>query len=49
MRFSGYLKDCRVSPLQSQCMRKGPSKQGRQVQFEINKFTKPISYTDKNR
>ena len=48
-RFSGYLKDCRECPLQSQCMRKIPTKQGRQVQFEINKDTKPISYTDKMR
>jgi len=49
IRFLGYLKDCRVCPLQSQCMRKVPTKQGRQVQFEINKSTKPISYTDKMR
>jgi transposase len=49
VRFSGYLKDCRVCPLQQQCMRKAPTKQGRQVQFEINKNTKPVSYTDKMR
>ena len=49
VRFSGYLKDCRVCALQTQCMRKAPIKQGRQVQFEINKSTKPISYTDKMR
>jgi len=49
VRFSGYLKDCRVCPLQQKCMRKSPTKQGRQVQFEINKSTKPISYTDKMR
>lgn len=49
VRFSGYLKDCRVCPLQQQCMRKEPTKQGRQVQFEINKSSKPISYTDKMR
>jgi len=49
VRFSGYLKDCRVCPLQSQCMRKPPSKQGRQVQFEINKSSKPITYTAKMR
>ena len=42
IRFSGYLKDCRVCPLQSQCMRKVPTKQGRQVQFEINKSTNPF-------
>ncbi|ABM03213.1 transposase, IS4 family [Psychromonas ingrahamii 37] len=49
VRFSGYLKDCRVCPLQAQCMRKVPSKQGRQVQFETNKADKYISYTDKMR
>jgi hypothetical protein len=49
VRFSGYLKDCRVCPLQSQCMRKVPSKQGRQVQFETNKADKYFSYTDKMR
>ncbi len=37
VRFSGYLKDCRACPLQSQCMRKGLSERGRQVQFEISK------------
>ncbi|HEY5716349.1 MAG TPA: transposase [Psychromonas sp.] len=30
-------------------MRKPPSNQGRQVQFEINKSRKPISYTAKMR
>jgi hypothetical protein len=49
VRFSGYLKDCRVCPLQSQCMRRVPSKQGRQVQFEMNKTDKHISCTDKMR
>jgi len=49
VRYSGYLKDCRVCPLQTQCMRKKPIKQGRQVQFEINVSAKPISYTDKMR
>ena len=48
-RYSGYLKDCRVCPLQSQCMRKEPTKQGRQVQFETNRAGKHISYTDKMR
>ena len=38
-----------VCPLQTQCMRKKPIKQGRQVQFEINVSAKPISYTDKMR
>ena len=36
VRYSGYLKDSRVCPLQTQCMRKQPTKQGRQVQFETN-------------
>ncbi|WP_354625360.1 transposase [Psychromonas sp. MME2] len=49
VRFSGYLKDCRACVLQKQCMRNAPTKQGRQVQFEINKSTKPISYSDKMR
>ena len=49
VRFSGYLKDCLVCPLQKQCMRKVPTKQGRQVQFETGKTTKRISYTDRMR
>lgn len=49
VRYSGYLKDCRVCPLQTQCMRKKPTKQGRQVQFETNIKDKIISYTDKMR
>ena len=49
VRFSGYLKDCRVCSLQSQCMRKPAVKQGRQVQFEINSASKRVSYTDKMR
>jgi len=49
VRFSGYLKDCKVCPLQQQCMRKVPTKQGRQVHFKINKSSNPISYTDKMR
>ena len=36
VRYSGYLKDYRVCPLQTQCMRKQLIKQGRQVQFETN-------------
>jgi uncharacterized protein (UPF0179 family) len=36
IRFSGYLKDCKKCPLQSQCMRKVPLKTGRQVQFKKN-------------
>ncbi len=49
VRYSGYLKDCRSCPLQTQCMRKPPTKQGRQVQFETNVEHKKISYTDKMR
>ena len=49
IRYSGYLKDCRVCPLQTQCMRKEPTKQGRQVQFETNSTDMYISYTDKMR
>jgi len=49
VRFSGYLKDCRVCPLQSQCMRKAVSKQGRQVQFLTDEGCKSISHTDKMR
>lgn len=33
--FSGYLNDCRHCPLQKQCMRKQPEKQGRQVSFKV--------------
>ncbi|MEX2328041.1 MAG: transposase [Pseudomonadales bacterium] len=29
--FTGYLKDCRACPLQSKCMRRLPTKTGRQV------------------
>ncbi|WP_306556797.1 transposase [Colwellia sp. M166] len=36
-RFTGYLKDCRVCPLQKQCMRKAPKATGRQVQFLATK------------
>ncbi len=31
--FQGYLKHCRVCPLQTQCMRKPPKARGRQVSF----------------
>jgi len=30
-RFEGYLNDCKTCPLQKQCMRRPPNKQGRQV------------------
>ncbi len=45
-RFTGYLKDCRLCPLQKQCMRKTPKLTGRQVQFEL-KQAREISYSDK--
>lgn len=45
-RFSGYLKDCRVCPLQRQCMRNPPKVIGRQVQFG-DESSKTISYTDR--
>ncbi|WP_201020988.1 transposase, partial [Pseudoalteromonas sp. H105] len=46
-RFCGYLKDCKVCPLQQQCMRKAPIKTGRQVQFKNDESRKKVSYTDK--
>ncbi len=45
-RFSGYLKDCRVCPLQRQCMRNPPKVIGRQIQFGDDS-SKTISYTDR--
>jgi len=45
-RFTGYLKDCRVCPLQKQCMRKVPQPTGRQVQF-LQQVQQKISYSDK--
>jgi transposase len=46
-RFTGYLKDCKVCPLRRQCMRKSPTKTGRQVQFVNECFANIISYSDK--
>jgi hypothetical protein len=46
-RFCGYLKDCKVCPLQQQCMRKPPIKTGRQVQFKNNDSCKKRSNMDK--
>ena len=46
-RFCGYLKDCKVCPLQEQCMRKPPIKTGRQVQFKNDESRKQLSYIDK--
>ncbi|MBU2972540.1 transposase [Pseudoalteromonas sp. C2R02] len=48
-RFAGYLKDCKVCPLQSQCMRKAPIKTVRQVQFLNDRELKTPSYKDKMR
>ncbi|KZN15486.1 transposase [Marinomonas sp. TW1] len=46
-RFCGYLKDCKVCPLQQQCMRKPPKDRGRQVQFLNDQSRKKLSYGDK--
>ncbi len=45
-RFSGFLKHCRVCPLQQQCMRKPPKETGRQVQFP-DETNLVVSYSDK--
>ena len=45
-RFTGYLKDCRVCPLQNECMRKSPKSTGRQVQFLTEKVQN-ISHSDR--
>jgi len=34
-KFQAYLNDCRVCPLQAQCMRKPPTTNGRQVSIKI--------------
>ncbi len=46
IRFTGYLKDCRVCPLQKQCMRKPPKLTGRQVQFLTNRVQN-VSHSDR--
>jgi len=46
-RFTGYLKDCKVCPLQAQCMRKPPTDRGRQVQFINDESRKELSHGDK--
>ena len=46
-RFTGYLKSCKVCPLRQQCMRKAPTKTGRQVQFVNERSPNIISYSDK--
>jgi transposase len=45
-RFTGYLKDCRVCSLRSQCMRNKPKATGRQVQF-LQQSKSIISYSDR--
>lgn len=45
-RFSGFLKHCRVCPLQQQCMRNPAKETGRQVQFP-DESTLVVSYSDK--
>ena len=45
-RFSGFLKHCRVCPLQQQCMRNPPKETGRQVQFP-DETNRVVSYSDK--
>ena len=45
-RFTGYLKDCRVCPLQKQCMRKPPKSTGRQIQFLTNRV-QSVSHSDR--
>ena len=42
VRFSGYLKDCRICPLQQQCMRKVPTKQGRKCSLKSIKILNPF-------
>ncbi|MGB2740692.1 MAG: transposase [Cognaticolwellia sp.] len=46
IRFTGYLKGCRVCPLQKQCMRKPPKSTGRQVQFLTNRVQN-VSHSDR--
>jgi hypothetical protein len=45
-RFSGFLKHCRVCPLQKQCMRNPPKETGGQVQFP-DESNLVVSYSDK--
>lgn len=49
VRYLVYLYDCRVCSLQTQCMRRKPTKQRPQVSLEVNTKGKTISYTDKIR
>ncbi len=46
IRFTGYLKDCRVCPLQKQCMRKPSKSTGRQVQLLTNRVQN-VSHSDR--
>ena len=46
--FSGYLDNCRECPVQTQCMRNPPDKQGRQVSIRVTGTTaKGLSAIDK--
>ena len=45
--FTGYLKDCRVCPLQKQCMRKPVKGQGRQVSIKVGSSREGLSLVDK--
>ena len=47
VRFTGYLKNCKVCPLRAQCMKNPLKGTGRQVQFVNAPRTEFISYTDK--
>jgi transposase len=40
-RFEGYLNDCKTCPLQKQCMRRQPTKQGRQVSIRKGREDNP--------
>lgn len=48
MRFRGHLKDCRVCPLNQQCMKRDVSKQGRQISVLIESKRK-ASHLDRMR
>ena len=45
--FTGYLKDCRVCPLQKQCMRHPVKEQGRQVSIKMGNSKVGLSLVEK--
>lgn len=45
--FTGYLKDCRACPLQTQCMRHPVKEQGRQVSMKLGYSKEGLSQVDK--